>query len=72
MYAIINIDAVIIAQKPKLAPFIGDMKARVAGALTVDSRQIGIKATTTEGLGFTGKCRGIAAEAVCLIQKNTR
>jgi len=62
-----NIDSIIIAQKPKMAPFIERMKENIAGALTLDIDRIGIKATTTEGLGFTGTGEGIAAQAVVLL-----
>lgn len=62
-----NIDSIIIAQKPKMAPFIERMKENIAGALTLDIGRIGIKATTTEGLGFTGTGEGIAAQAVVLL-----
>lgn len=67
--AIVNIDATIIAQAPKLAPYIDEMRTNVADALHIDKNCVGIKATTTEGLGFTGRKEGIAAEAVCLISK---
>jgi len=60
-----NIDATIIAQKPKLAPYIDQMKHTIAETLDIDERQLNIKATTEEGLGFTGSGEGIAAQAVC-------
>ncbi len=66
-YIVNNIDATIIAQKPKLKPYIGDMTANVADALGLDLNQVNIKATTEEGLGFTGAMEGIAAQAVCSI-----
>ncbi len=66
-YKIINIDATVIAQKPKLAPYIADMRNTVALALSIDSEQVSIKATTEEGLGFTGELLGISAHCVCLI-----
>lgn len=68
-YYIINIDATIIAQKPKLRPYIEDMEKNTAKALGLDPDQINIKATTEEGLGFTGAMEGIAAQAVCSIDK---
>lgn len=67
-YRILNIDATIVAQKPKLAPYIEEMKKRLAAALGIPHGDIGIKATTEEGLGFTGQGLGIAAHAVCLIE----
>lgn len=66
-YCIENIDATIIAQKPKLRPYIDDMRKNVASSLSIDVSQVNIKATTEEGLGFTGAMEGIAASAVCLI-----
>lgn len=68
-YQIENIDATILAQKPKLAPHIPLMKQRIAEALQLDSDQINVKATTEEHLGFTGKEEGMAAHAVCLLSK---
>jgi 2-C-methyl-D-erythritol 2,4-cyclodiphosphate synthase len=67
MYTLGNVDATIIAQKPKMAPYIPDMEKRVAEALECDPKQINIKATTTEKLGFTGREEGIAAQAVVLL-----
>lgn len=64
-YVIENIDATIIAQKPKLRPFIEQMERNVAQTLEISERQINIKATTEEGLGFSGRQEGIAAQAVC-------
>ncbi|MBE5944580.1 MAG: 2-C-methyl-D-erythritol 2,4-cyclodiphosphate synthase [Lachnospiraceae bacterium] len=63
-----NIDATIIAQKPKMAPYIDDMKKNVANALGIDIKQVNIKATTEEGLGFTGEGLGISSQAVCLLE----
>lgn len=68
-YYIINIDATIIAQKPKMLPYINDMRKNIARELSINLEQINVKATTEEGLGFTGKEEGIAATAVCLIEK---
>ena len=68
-YKIINIDATIIAQKPKLAPFIPEMKQSIADGCGLDEDCINVKATTEEGLGFTGELLGISAHAVCLINK---
>ncbi|MBE6014862.1 MAG: 2-C-methyl-D-erythritol 2,4-cyclodiphosphate synthase [Lachnospiraceae bacterium] len=67
-YCIENIDATIIAQAPKMAPHIEDMRANIAKALCIELNQISIKATTEEGLGFTGRGEGIAAQAICLLQ----
>jgi 2-C-methyl-D-erythritol 2,4-cyclodiphosphate synthase len=66
-YRLGNLDACIIAQKPKMAPYINEMQEKVAELLKSDVAQINIKATTTEKLGFTGRGEGIAAEAVCLL-----
>lgn len=62
-----NLDATIVAQAPKLAPYIPHMRENIANALGVQVCQISIKATTEEGLGFTGSRQGIAAYAVCLV-----
>ena len=67
-FTIGNIDATIIAQKPKLAPFRPQMTANVAQALEISENQVCIKATTEEGLGFTGRQEGIAAQAIVLLQ----
>lgn len=68
-YEIANIDATIVAQNPKMAPYIEAMKEKVANSLQIDKSQINIKATTEEGLGVTGEGKGIASHAVTLIQK---
>ena len=62
-----NLDATIVAQAPKLAPYIPHMRENIANALGVQVCQISVKATTEEGLGFTGSRQGIAAHAVCLV-----
>lgn len=67
-YKIGNIDVTVIAQKPKLAPFIGMMKENIAKDCNVDCEFINVKATTEEGLGFTGRLEGISAHAVCIIE----
>ncbi len=67
-FEIVNIDSVIIAQKPKLASFIEQMKKNIAGTIGIEQKYINIKATTEEGLGFTGAELGISAQSVCLIQ----
>lgn len=68
LYVVENIDATIIAQKPKLAGFIPQMVINIADALGIEAERVNIKATTEEGLGFTGEGLGIAANAVCLIE----
>jgi 2-C-methyl-D-erythritol 2,4-cyclodiphosphate synthase len=66
-FRIVNIDVTIIAQNPRLSPFILEMKKRISRALGVESTQVTIKATTTDGLGFIGRGEGIAAQSVALI-----
>lgn len=66
-YIIENIDATIIAQAPKMRPFIDQMRQNIADALSIDISQINVKATTEEGLGFTGKGEGISSQAICLL-----
>lgn len=68
-YTTINIDSTIIAQRPKLAAYIDLMRSNIAEALEVSVDCVNVKATTEEGLGFTGSGEGIAAQAVCLIEK---
>ncbi len=68
LYLIENIDATVIAQKPKLASFIPEMIKNMAEALGIEEDRINVKATTEEGLGFTGAGLGIAANAVCLLE----
>ncbi|WP_138207092.1 2-C-methyl-D-erythritol 2,4-cyclodiphosphate synthase [Haloimpatiens lingqiaonensis] len=67
-YTIVNIDATIIAQKPKIAPHIENMRKNIANALNIHVDQINVKATTEEGLGFTGSEQGISSQSICLIQ----
>ena len=64
-----NIDATLLAQRPKLAPYIDEMRGNIADACRVDIAQVSVKATTEEGLGFTGTGAGMAAHAVALIEK---
>lgn len=64
-YVIENIDATIIAQKPKLRPYIAGMEQNIARVLSIAEEQINVKATTEEGLGFTGSEEGISAQAIC-------
>lgn len=68
-YCIMNIDATIVAQKPKMSAYINDMRINISHSLNLDIDRINIKATTEEGLGFTGNGEGISANAVCLIEK---
>ena len=67
-YKIINIDSTVLAQAPKLSPFIDDMRQNIAQCLNVSVDCVSVKATTEEGLGFTGQGLGIAAHAVCIIE----
>ena len=66
-HRVVNIDSTVLAQTPKLAPYIKMMRANIAAALMIDIDCVSVKATTEEGLGFTGSGQGIAAHAVCLI-----
>ncbi|MBL4930763.1 2-C-methyl-D-erythritol 2,4-cyclodiphosphate synthase [Clostridium paridis] len=66
-YSINNIDATIIAQRPKLSPFINEMRENIASALNITLEDINIKATTEEGLGFTGSGEGISSQSICSI-----
>ena len=68
-YIISNIDATIVCQKPKLAPYIDQMRKNIAEVLKLDVNQVNIKATTTEALGFEGRKEGISSHSVCLIYK---
>lgn len=68
-YRVGNIDSTIVAQKPKLAPYISEMSANIANTLQVDEDRVNVKATTTEGLGFTGTGEGIASYAVVLLEE---
>ncbi len=68
-YQVGNMDATIIAQKPKLMPYLPQMRKRLAEAMSIDLDQINLKATTEEKLGFTGRQEGISAHCVCLLEK---
>lgn len=68
-YGLVNIDCTIIAQKPKMAPYIPQMRERIAELLEATVEQVNVKATTTEKLGFTGRGEGIAAQVAVLLQK---
>lgn len=69
-YAVVNVDCTVLAQRPKLRPYIGQMTERISSALSVPADCVSIKATTEEGLGFTGEGLGIAAHAVVLIERS--
>ena len=68
LYIVENIDATIIAQRPKMAPYLQEMRENIADVLQIDISQVNVKATTEEGLGFTGEGLGIASQAVCLLE----
>lgn len=67
-YHVVNIDSVIIAEKPRVAPFVDPMKVNISRPLSIDPTAVSIKATTNEKIGFIGRGEGIAAQAVCLIE----
>ncbi|HJI47229.1 MAG TPA: 2-C-methyl-D-erythritol 2,4-cyclodiphosphate synthase [Oscillospiraceae bacterium] len=69
-YKVINVDATIIAQRPKMKPYIPEMRMNIAAALSTSIDNISVKATTEEEMGFTGRGEGISAHCVCLIDKN--
>lgn len=69
-YTVSNIDSTIIAQKPKLAPYIEVMRSNIAKTLNIPEENVNVKATTTEKLGFEGRCEGISSHAVCIIKKS--
>ena len=64
---LVNLDATLVMQKPKVSPYINDMVENIAAALAVSVEQINIKATTEEGMGFTGRMEGVCAYATCLL-----
>ena len=66
-FLIENIDATIIAQAPKMQPYIDQMRANIAGTLGIEMDQVNVKATTEEGLGFTGSGEGISSQAICML-----
>ena len=70
-YRVVNVDATVIAEAPKLAPHIAAMCSHIAADIGLAPGDVNVKATTSERLGFTGRGEGIAAEAVCLLQKST-
>jgi 2-C-methyl-D-erythritol 2,4-cyclodiphosphate synthase len=69
-YSIVNIDATVICELPKLTPYIDQIKKNIASDCNIDIDRINVKATTTETLGFAGRGEGIAAQAICLIESN--
>lgn len=69
-WCIVNVDATILAQRPRLSPHVADMRSNIATALSVEPPQISVKATTTDYLGFTGREEGIAATAVALLSRS--
>ena len=71
-YVISNIDSTIVAQAPKMLPYITNMRENISKALNIDTDQVNVKATTEEKLGFTGRGEGISAHSVCLIMKKER
>lgn len=70
-YHVVNVDCTILAQRPKLAPYIDRMRERIASGLSVETDAVNVKTTTEEKLGFTGRGEGISAHAVCLIEKGS-
>lgn len=68
-FSVVNIDAVLLAQAPKVGPYRAQMNENIAAALKIDTEQVNVKATTEEGLGFTGDGSGMAAHAVVLLEK---
>lgn len=68
-WRVVNIDSIIVAQRPKMRPYVDEMEKNIAQALDIDTEMINVKATTEEELGFTGRGEGIAAKAVCLIER---
>lgn len=69
-FEIVDIDATLMAQEPKISPYRDEMRKNIAGALDIDVENVGVKATTTEKLGFVGRCEGMAASASALLCKN--
>jgi 2-C-methyl-D-erythritol 2,4-cyclodiphosphate synthase len=66
-FELVNADCVLVGERPRIAPFRAEMEARLAGALGVEAGQVSVRATTTDGLGFTGRGEGLAAHAVALL-----
>lgn len=70
-YKVVNVDTTIIAQAPKMAPHVQTMRLNIAEDLNLPANRVSVKATTTEGLGFTGRGEGIACQAICLLEPDT-
>ena len=68
-YKVSNVDVTLIAQRPKVGKYIPEMVTNIAGVLNVDAERVNVKATTEEGLGFTGRLEGISCHAVCLLEE---
>ena len=68
-YSIVNIDSTIIAEKPKMAPYINEMRLNISTALGLNIDKVNVKATTEEGLGFTGRQEGISSQSICLLEE---
>jgi 2-C-methyl-D-erythritol 2,4-cyclodiphosphate synthase len=71
-WRVVNVDSTVVCERPRLAPFVGQMAERLAHALALGSAAVGVKATTSDGMGFTGRAEGIAAIAVALIEREQR
>ena len=69
-YRVVNVGATLILQQPKIAPYVAQMEANISSDLSIDLKDVNIKATTTENLGFTGRSEGVAAQAVVLIEQS--
>ena len=68
-FRIVDVDAVLVLESPRISPYRDEMRARIADALGIPSDSVGVKATTTEGLGFAGRGEGVAAQAVALVER---
>jgi 2-C-methyl-D-erythritol 2,4-cyclodiphosphate synthase len=68
-YAVVNVDATLILQQPRIAPYVAQMETNISSDLSIDRKDVNIKATTTENLGFPGRGEGVAAQAVVLIEQ---
>lgn len=68
-YRVVNVDCVIVAQEPRLSPYVDEMRSRLSAVLGISPEQVGVQVTTTEGMGFTGRGEGIAAMATALLAK---
>lgn len=71
-FRVVNVDCVVVAQRPRLSPYVEEMRSHVAAVLKIPAENVGIKPTTTEGMGFTGRGEGIAAMAVALLEELPR